>query len=64
MLTSHQVLERMTPEEFIGLCEQVPEKFEVIETERDENLDLIVFVQLDTKVCKVVKVKTSWPISD
>lgn len=59
MLKPVQVLEKLTVDEFIGLCQQVPGKFEVVEIERDENLDPTVFVELPNRTMQVIQVK-SW----
>lgn len=65
MLTPQQFVEKLTPEEIIGLIEQLGTKeFDCISIERDENLDAEVRVWLRlSQTVKTLKVSPVWPIS-
>lgn len=63
MLNPQQIVEQLTTDEFINLCQYAkPHKFDVITINRHIDGKLTVFVLLDTGLRERVEV-FPWPIS-
>jgi hypothetical protein len=56
MLSPYELVNALTPDEFIALCSQIDGKFVVEVIERDENLDPIAFIRLPDNELKAIKV--------
>ena len=62
MLSPYELVNSLTPDEFIALCSQVDGKFAVESIERDENLDPVAFIRLPDNEMKAIKVQSNGPI--